>query len=166
MLSDVLARVDRAHMHKKAADDMDERVGVLVAALKDGKLHGLARERTSDVIVAMSEARYADARELIKVLVAHHIFDAEYWIVGVKRALHELAPAPTVPAAGMMHPPPLAVAPPPLLQPGLAQPGLFVPQAPADYVPEAYGVAVDSEGYTNYDTWVAPITPLCAQHEM
>lgn len=152
-LGELLQRVDRTKMLKRAQDDMDTRVQALIAALSSGTLVGPVRERTSELILAIADGQYPEAREIIKVLVAHHSFAVEGWLVGLKRILHELDPAgaaaPSVPSVPMQ----------PLIQP-MAQPAF----AGAGFGGGG-GEAVSADGYTNYDTYVPPTQQIIARND-
>ena len=148
-LTIVLQRVDESKMHKKAKEDMDTRIQMLFAALRENRISGVARERTSELILALSDGQYGDAREIVKALVTHHSFDVEGWIVGIKRLLHELDPA------GAHAPQPTAVVPPPVPMMPPLQPGIQPPAAGVGLGGDA-GSAISMDGYTNYDTYVPP----------
>lgn len=126
----VAEKVDRSRMNRRAADDMDSRLRVLCDALTTNRLVGPAREQVADMIGALADERYDSVRQNLAVLVERFPMDAEGWIVGMKRILHEVD-ASTVVQAPHPHQQPEPQTPPqPFMMPQQPQQNLDM-QPPA-----------------------------------
>eukprot|EP00041_Stephanoeca_diplocostata_P025232 m.656456 g.656456 ORF g.656456 m.656456 type:complete len:789 (+) comp22703_c0_seq2:165-2531(+) len=105
LLAFVAEKVDRAKMNRRAGEDMDTRLRVLCDALTSNKLMGPAREQVADMIGALCDERFDSVRQHLAVLVERFPMDAEGWIVGIKRILHEVDPSTVVQAPHSHHQP-------------------------------------------------------------